>query len=432
MVNVPAHQALLSGRMGRPFKPRLSRFITKAEREQAPFDAVGRVWRENRLAECTITQYRRWVRLFLCYCNTYGLDPRGHLTHAGVRRFAQQFGHARRMNQHFAITKAHTALGNWAGALQSLGEALPPWRSAEDRAVITRPTVLEEFAQYLNEHRGITSKTIGGYVDGCDLLLKRLQTRGRTLAQLKLTDIDALVVDRSRYWSLASVGNLCSGLRQFLRFLHSSGRLKEDLAGAVMRPFVRTGHRPPRALPWEDVQRILQAIDRSCAIGRRDYALLLLMTTYGCGAGEVIRLQLQDIDWEAGILHLMRPKTGVKIDLPLLPAVGRALVDYLRHGRPVHAPTRAVFVDMQSPHRALTSARAVSHALRKHAARAKVRASFLGSHTLRHSHACRQMELGVAPKVIGDVLGHRQPRSTAVYLRGAVARLRQLSLPVPT
>jgi integrase len=249
--------------------------------------------------------------------------------------------------------------------------------------------------------------------------------------RLKLTDIDALVMDRSRHWAVASVMALCAGLRQFLRFLHASGRLKADLAGAVMRPYARTGSFPPRALPWEDVQRILQAIDRSSPIGRRDYALLLMMSTYGCGAGEVIRLQLQDINWQAATLHLVRPKTGVKIDLPLLPAVARALVDYLRHGRPLHAPTRAVFVDMQSPHRALTSARAVSHALRRHAASAKINAAFLGSHTLRHTHACRQMELGVAPKVIGDVLGHRQPRSTAVYLRGAVARLRQLALPVP-
>ncbi len=159
--------------------------------------------------------------------------------------------------------------------------------------------------------------------------------------------------------------------------------------------------------------------------------MLLMMSVYGCGAAEIIHLTLQDINWPAGTLRVVRPKTGVVIQLPLLPVMARALSDYLRHGRPAHAPTRAVFVRMKPPHTALADSSAVRHISCRWALRAQVNAPFLGSHALRHAHACRQLELGTPPKLIGDILGHRDPQSTAVYLRVATERLRELSLPVP-
>jgi integrase/recombinase XerD len=89
------------------------------------------------------------------------------------------------------------------------------------------------------------------------------------------------------------------------------------------------------------VQRLLSAVDRSTPRGLRDYALLLMMTVYGLGAGEVIRLQFQDIDWEAATMSVLRPKTGVAFAVPLLPAVAHALASYLRHGRPIDTPTKS-------------------------------------------------------------------------------------------
>jgi integrase/recombinase XerD len=220
-------------------------------------------------------------------------------------------------------------------------------------------------------------------------------------------------------------------LRSFTRFLRVTGRISVDLASSVAGPTVRKGARPYRALPWRDVQRILRAVDRSTPCGQRDYALLLLMSTYGLGAGEVIRLKLDDIDWRAGTLHIVRPKTRVEFMLPLLPAVARVLVSYLRRGRPGNTATRHIFVQMRVPHKPLASSGPVRHVLIKHARAAGVAAPYLGSHVLRHTHACRQMELGTPPKLIGDILGHRDPDSTSAYLRVATERLRQIALPVP-
>jgi integrase len=216
-----------------------------------------------------------------------------------------------------------------------------------------------------------------------------------------------------------------------MRFMLSSGRMIVDLAPSIVGPIVRPAERPHRALPWEDVQRILRAIDRSTRCGRRDYALLLMMSTYGMGAGEIIRLMLDDIDWQAATVRVHRPKTGAEFLLPLLPAVSRALANYLRRGRPVHAQTRNLFITMRAPHKALACSVTIRHILHTHARRAGVSAPFLGTHALRHTHACRQMELGTPAKLIGDILGHRDPESTSAYLRVSTEGLRQMALPVP-
>ncbi len=147
------------------------------------------------------------------------------------------------------------------------------------------------------------------------------------MAELDLADIDAFIVGCRHHDARTTVADMASSLRGFLRFLHATGCLAVDLASSVMAPVVRRGERPLRALPWEEALRILRAVDRSTAGGRRDYALLLLMSVYGLGAGEALHLHLEDIDWRGAILHVTRPKTGVSVQLPLLPAVARVLVD---------------------------------------------------------------------------------------------------------
>lgn len=400
----------------------------------ATFAAVERVWRENRcLTEGTISLYRGRAQHFLEYCRRARLDPRTELTFAGATRFARRYGRLRRIDTE-TWKNVRTALHRWAEALQSLGEPVPRWRpgvAIRPGRVVRSCALLEEYAEHMRRYRGSGPRTVAGQRFFLEHLLKFLRRRRRSVRRIRLIDIDALLSERSRHWSVRTLADLCTAVRGFVRFLYLTGRLRIDLSAAVLAPRVRRAERPPRALPWPDVQRILRRVERKSPVGRRDYALLLTMATYGCGAGEIIRLELADIDWQASTVRLMRPKTGVEIRLPLLPALARALSDYLRHGRPPHAPTRAVFVRMKPPHLALAASSAVRHILCRWAERAQVRAAFLGSHALRHSHASRQLELGTAPKLIGDILGHRDPQSTAVYLRVATGRLRALALPVP-
>jgi integrase/recombinase XerD len=217
-----------------------------------------------------------------------------------------------------------------------------------------------------------------------------------------------------------------------LRFLLTTGQISVDLADSVVAPVQRKHERPRRALPWEDVQRLLRSVDTSTPRGLRDHAILLMMSIYGFGAGEVIRLQLQDIDWDAATLRFVRPKTGVAFALPLLPAVAKALARYLRNGRPPSTTTRHVFVQMKIPFGPLSSSSAVRHIVVGHAKIAGIKASYLGSHVLRHSNAARHVDLGTRPRVLSDILGHRDPESVSAYVRIATQSLRDVSMPVPT
>jgi integrase len=262
--------------------------------------------------------------------------------------------------------------------------------------------------------------------------LRSLNRRGRTIAAIQVADVDRFLGVCSGRWVTKTLARVACTLRTFLRFLYSSGRTPHDLAEAVATPRVRRGDVPPRALPWSDVRRILRAVNKKTRTGLRDYALLLTMAAYGLGAGEARGLMVENVDWRRRELHVVRPKTGRAIDLPLLPGVAKALVAYLRRGRPRHCTTRALFVRGHAPYSGLGSSGAIRHVLKKHALAAGVSAKFLGSHVLRHSHACRQIDLGAPATVVGDILGHRRPESTSVYVRVALRRLRGLALPVPS
>jgi integrase/recombinase XerD len=394
-------------------------------------DNVIRVWRGNRcISRPAITIYSRWVQRFISYCDANGLQWESGVTLAGISRFVQRYARSHHIDVDTAFSAARSALLSWREALQTLGQWLPPWLPSPDASPI-RSTLLREFAIYLREHRVNPENTINHWMVRMETFLAFLRGRHRRPRDLRLSDLDAYVVKCAKRYAPVTVAGECSMLRSFTRFLRATGRLSVDLAPSILAPVVRKGARPRRALPWSDVQRILRAIDRSSSLGRRAYALLLLMSAYGLGAGEVIRLRLEDIDWRVATLRIVRPKTRVEFLLPLMPAVARVLVNYLRHGRPAQPPTRHLFVQMHVPHALLSGSSAVRHVLIKHARAAGVSAPFLGSHALRHTHASRQMDLGASPKLIGDILGHRDPESTSAYLRIATERLRQIALPVP-
>jgi len=270
------------------------------------------------------------------------------------------------------------------------------------------------------------------HLDHVGRLLEHLAGQGKTWATMALTDIDNFLVGCAQRYARPTVAAIAGSVRSFSRFLLATGRISIELAEAVVSPVQPKFEHPRPALPWEDVQRLLHSVDTATARGLRDHALLLMMSVYGFGAGEVIRMQLQDIDWNAVTIKVVRPKTGVGFTLPMLPAVAKAVAFYLRDGRPPATPTRHVFVRMKVPFTPLSGSSAVRHILVKHARKAGLDAAYLGSHVLRHSNAARHVDLGIRPRVLSDLLGHRDPESVSAYVRIATATLRDISLPVPT
>jgi integrase len=392
---------------------------------------VERIWRENRcLKRSSIHVYRLRVLRFIDYCRRRNLPDNTQLSLAGVTAFSRWYARSRKLDYRRTFDEAHSALSTWAAARKTLGEKLPLWSPPTDPLSLLSP-LLREYADHLREHRGNPSVTVHKKLVHIEKLLAYLSVHRRGPHQTRLRDIDAFMIECRKQYARTTAADMACSVRSFMRFMLSSGRMTVDLAPSIVGPIVRPAERPHRALPWEDVQRILRTIDRSTRCGRRDYALLLMMSTYGMGAGEIIRLMLDDVDWQATTVRVHRPKTGAEFLLPLLPAVSRALANYLRRGRPVHAQTRNLFVTMCAPHKALACSVTIRHILHTHARRAGVSAPFLGTHVLRHTHACRQLELGTPPKLIGDILGHRDPESTSAYLRVSTEGLRQMALPVP-
>jgi integrase len=158
--------------------------------------------------------------------------------------------------------------------------------------------------------------------------------------------------------------------------------------------------------------------------------MLMMMALYGMGAAEILALQLEDVNWQSGVISVRRPKTGMQIELPLLPPIARTLTAYLKSERPPCMGTRRVFVSTMIPYRPLTSG-AIRYRIREYARKAGVAAKVIGAHAFRHAHASRQIDAGANLKVVSDILGHRRPSSTSVYVRVALRRLRGVTLPVP-
>lgn len=405
---------------------RLPTLVPRDDRERR----VIEVWRKSGLKDGSIGVYLCSVRPFRRHCRSVGVDEIERLTLADVIAYARAYVGPRRGRRvkEWSRHAARNAMHAWSCALQVLRVPVPPWRATP--APRRWPPLVGAYDEYRRCHRGVSARTLLRDLPLASDFLGSLHARRRSVAALSVKDIDSFVDELSTRLGRRTVADLCSSLRCFLRFLRATGRIQRDLASCVVGPRSRVDERPPRALPWESVRRILRAIPRDRRVGQRDYAMFLLMAAYGLGAGEIVALRIDDIDWRAGILRARRPKTAVPIELPLLPAVARAIAAYLRRARPRTTAARALFVTAGLPHRALTTS-VLRHQARVYAARAGVVAATLGAHVFRHSYATRQVDFGAPAKIVGDILGHRRPSSMSVYVRLALRRLRSVGLPVP-
>jgi integrase/recombinase XerD len=288
--------------------------------------------------------------------------------------------------------------------------------------------VLPGFFAYLVEERGLRPASVLGYrhhLDRFEAYLRRI--RIESLQELSPAILSAYVVERARTGLARSTVRDGAGvLRVFLRYAQRQGVLARDLSAAVGWPQVYRLSSLPRSISWSDVNRVLAGVERRTPVGRRDYAILLLLVTYGLRAREIAALTLNDIDWKRERLAVPERKAGHSTAFPLSAVVGEAILDYLRRGRP-ETTDRHVFFRATAPKRPIGAA-AVSSIARKYLLKAGVDVPRPGSHTLRHSTVQRLVDADFDLKTIGDFIGHRSPRSTEVYAKVAVEALREIAL----
>ena len=302
------------------------------------------------------------------------------------------------------------------------------------------------YRTYLQQVRGFAPGTLAhhGRTAGEFLAHIGYEAHPTRLAALERQDLDTFLCAVGPRQSRASLQHVVAHLRAFLRFLASAGEIPTGLDTQIDTPRVYRGEQLPRALPWDTVRALLQTIERTSPLGRRDYAIFLLMATYGLRACEVVTLTLDDVEWRARRLRIPQRKTRGTLWLPLTDEVGTALLDYLRHGRAAlnvrrqrvpfrGAPPRTfreLFLRCRTPAGVLKPT-AVTEAFQAWSKRSGLAIPFQGAHCVRHSYAVHLLRSGLSLKTIGDLLGHRTLDSTCVYLRLAVDDLRDVALPLP-
>ena len=247
---------------------------------------------------------------------------------------------------------------------------------------------------------------------------------------MKLTDIEGFVRQEGKRMGRVGLQKVTSALRNFLRFLAIGGFTPSGLYQQIDTPRVYRQEKLPRALPWTTVQAFLYSIDRSTAIGKRDYAMFFLMTTYGLRACDIVALKLEDIKWRAQYIQVHQTKTSTPLSLPLTQEVGSAIYAYLKEV-PRNGRCRQLFLRLRAPAGPLKST-AVTSAFQSWSKKSGLDIPFKGTHCLRHSYALHLCRRGVSLKTIGDILGHKSIESTAVYIRLNTEDLREVALNLPT
>jgi site-specific recombinase XerD len=290
--------------------------------------------------------------------------------------------------------------------------------------------ILREYRSYLLCHRGIGESHTERHAVQVEALLSELGQRAAVteISSLCPTDISGFISRRVGNLPPSERKMMCVALRVFLRYLYLRGHVLRDLSDCVpVIPQFKLD-RLPQLAEAEDIERILGVIDRTSVVGRRDYAMLLMLATYGLRSGQLCRLRLDDIDWRHETIRIPASKGGQNVVLPLRPSVGEAVVDYLRHARP-DWPFREIFLRVRPPRGTLRS-HSVSLQIRFHACKAGVEPP-PSARAWRHACATHMLAKGHGLKTIRDVLGHRTIETTFIYTKVDLDRLRRAALEWP-
>jgi len=324
----------------------------------------------------------------------------------------------------------HTALSdlrNWLGENGVI--ACKPIATDETSPV---ELLLQDYCAYLKDDRGLAVPTIENYA-GCArrFLMNTSGGAEQPLACVKASQIANYIRRNARPDRTFSMGKqVVTALRSFFRFARYRGYIHDDLAAAVPSVAGWSMASIPRAMPADSVRALLTASKgwRTPA-GLRNRTILLLLARLGLRAGEVVRLELADIDWSEGSLSV-HGKGRVERPLPLPYDVGEAMAAYLERVRP-ESTCRRVFLRSRAPFDGLRSHSDICQIVARAIRRSGIELASTGAHQLRHALAVDMLRQGASLTDIGQVLRHRSPEATRRYAKVDLEALREVALPWP-
>jgi integrase/recombinase XerD len=289
--------------------------------------------------------------------------------------------------------------------------------------------LLDPYARHLREECQFSARTIKRSCHHVRSLLEAMgrSGRGKQFKALKPATVEGFV--KQLLQNSTDPHGLAGTLRRFLRYCALRRYTRTDFSGLV--PSIRHFRHAslPKGLDDSALGKMLQAIPRETPGRARDYAIIVLMMAYGIRGVSAAQLLLDDLDWQHSRIRIRAQKGGKEVILPLMQAVGEALIQYLQH-RPGQTPRRQVFLGIKAPFRPLDS-EAISMIVRRHLRKAGVKTAGGGARSLRHSWAIRALAHDSPIKAIADVLGHRYIDTTFVYAKADLRSLRQVALPWP-
>lgn len=286
------------------------------------------------------------------------------------------------------------------------------------------------FTKYLAEDLGLTQNTIKGYVFYVRAFLHwRFKTKKLHLNTISPKDIIEFSVAQAQKRKTKITQLITTSLRSFFTFLYRKEILNFDLTPIVPSTAAWNQASIPEHLSDNDLKKLLNSCDRKTALGLRDFAILMLLSRLGLRASEVLKLTLDDLDWDNGEITI-RGKGSKITKFPLAVDVGEALVAYLKKGRPLGA-SRSLFICTSPPHRGFQNPSTVSTIVKSALKRADIHVRKKGAHLLRHTFATNLLQQGSSLQEVGQILQHCSINTTAIYAKVDFQRLSLVSIPWP-
>jgi site-specific recombinase XerD len=292
--------------------------------------------------------------------------------------------------------------------------------------------LLNDYIYWLRNYRNLAEDTVISYRRYITIFLNWINyyLHLKKLSSLSHDNTETFFLRYSDNHEFGSREQMQSALRVFLRFCFKQGYIKRDLSLAV--PTLRTYKlaRIPHIIAEEEIQKILDHIDKKTKVGRRDYAIIQLLTKYGVRSKQIRKLRLTDIDWRKNQIYFPSMKFGKDILQPLMADVGEALLDYLQNGRR-KCSYPEVFLTVNGPCKPINSPCIIYSIITRRAHDAGVNLPKAGPHVLRHTFATRMLERGHSLKSVADMLGHRCLQTTFIYTKVDFQNLNNVALDWP-
>ena len=283
--------------------------------------------------------------------------------------------------------------------------------------------LLEEYLAWCRKHGG-SEGTIRVKRTKMRQFFSFLDGRQIALTDLTSADISDFMTTLCRYHR-ATIHVFSSVLRDFFKYCHEIGILTKELSLSVPRPKIYAEENIPETWTADEVRQMLAVIDRSNAIGKRDYAMLLLAILLGMRAGDICALKFKNLDWNQKLIVYTQQKTQKANTLPLLPIIGEAIIDYLKNGR-LDSECDNVFIRHIHPYGEFQSSTAISENLKKYMRHAGLTIKKRKvAHSLRHTLASDLLQEGIPLITITNILGHSTPKTTSVYTKVNISALRK-------